>query len=308
MINLTGILFLNFLRSFLFLPPNYFRIRDLSLALVAFCLTIPAMPFSVFSTISTINIGIFTLVAVALVLRHSYVQSTFFILLGVSGIGVASLASILTLEGGLSGSFMNLRLFQIGAVWEAVFFTIALSLRMKVVHTEKKTMERVFRGDSPEAELNEIMEQPYGLTYKFRKDEVTIVFIDIVSFSITANRLGSKGTYEELAKWNQRIHEIIDRYNGTIDRSLGDGILCFFGFGEEDSRIHATHAFNAAVEIQQSTVQTIANFSGGNAIFPTRIGINTAEVVIGNLGSGGRVRKLVSSAAMIRCRMSSRAA
>src|SRR5690606_6374571 len=76
---------------------------------------------------------------------------------------------------------------------------------------------------------------------------------------------------------------------GYVDRTLGDGMLCVFGYSAEggpgESQYHADQALTCAAAIQRKNIQRILDArSTGDAVFPLRIGINTAGVFIGNLG------------------------
>jgi class 3 adenylate cyclase len=118
------------------------------------------------------------------------------------------------------------------------------------------------------------------------------MFVDIVSFGQLAAALQPDEVLTKLSKRLDEITKIIHQFGGSVDRSLGDGILCFFGYGAAvQSNKHALDAFNAAVKIQQNTVD-FSNKVGEdgsdrqeNFPLPVRIGMHTDTVTIGNLGS-----------------------
>jgi hypothetical protein len=85
------------------------------------------------------------------------------------------------------------------------------------------------------------------------------------------------------------LRETVHAHGGYVDRTMGDGMLCVFGgeFGETvtSGSDHAGQAVACATEIQVHNLQRILKAGKSNqAVFPVRIGINTANVFLGNLG------------------------
>jgi hypothetical protein len=111
------------------------------------------------------------------------------------------------------------------------------------------------------------------------------MFVDIVGFSQISDMLDPKDMFKHLAERMSEITAIIHEFRGEIDRSLGDGILCFFGGNQQTSSLNA---FRAAQKIQEMSV-TSAKLGSKAPLLPVRIGIHTADVVVGNLGGGLRV-------------------
>ncbi|WP_369622413.1 adenylate/guanylate cyclase domain-containing protein, partial [Pseudoalteromonas distincta] len=93
----------------------------------------------------------------------------------------------------------------------------------------------------------------------------------------------SDEVFRSLSRCLDQISEIVAAHEGIVDRSLGDGILCFFGYSRHKAwPNHAVAAFTAARKIQENMVlSTYRKTLPDDLIFPLRIGINTAEVTIG---------------------------
>ena len=117
---------------------------------------------------------------------------------------------------------------------------------------------------------------------------VSIMFIDIVGFSRAAERQTPKEAFTSLKSLIDTLRETVTEYGGSVDRTMGDGMLCVFGYdtqGESDSRMHADRALKCAEAIQKDNIMRILEANKtGQAVFPLRIGINTTGVYIGNLG------------------------
>ncbi len=119
--------------------------------------------------------------------------------------------------------------------------------------------------------------------------EVSILFLDVVGFSLVAEVKSAEDTFELLKPVLSQISETVHKYGGIVDNVLGDGLLCFFGYnytGRQTMEDHAYTALSCALEIQRNNINWIEKqVAKEQAIFPLRIGINTAFVQIGDLGT-----------------------
>ncbi len=134
---------------------------------------------------------------------------------------------------------------------------------------------------------------PEGLQEKIRevskslpgqRKPVTILFTDIVGSTAIAEKLDAEEWKEVVQGAHRRVSEAVYRYEGTIAQLLGDGVLAFFGapLTHEDD---PERAARAALDIQASIAEYRSELSGFVDHFQMRVGINTGEVVIGEVGS-----------------------
>jgi len=150
-------------------------------------------------------------------------------------------------------------------------------------------------GGTPDLERldNLRMLAPEGLQEKIRQDPrdlpgqrkpVTILFTDIVGSTAIAEKLDPEEWKEVVQGAHRRVSDAVYRYEGTIAQLLGDGVLAFFGapLTHEDD---PERAARAALDIQASIAEYRAELSGFVDAFQMRVGINTGEVVIGEVGS-----------------------
>ena len=111
----------------------------------------------------------------------------------------------------------------------------------------------------------------------------TILYTDIEGFTSIAESMSPDRVVDMLNEYFPRVIEPIMRYRGVVNQFQGDAMLVTFNVPLEDAQ-HAEHALQAAVAIQE--------VSGGSAFagvtLRTRIGINTGEVIAGNVGAGNR--------------------
>ena len=118
----------------------------------------------------------------------------------------------------------------------------------------------------------------------------TAFFSDIQSFSTISEKMTSTELVELLNDFLSNLTEIIITKNGTLDKYEGDAILAFFGapvFFDE----HSKAAIDAGVEMQNKLVELCEKWKNQKKWplmvnnMKMRIGINTGEMVTGNMGS-----------------------
>lgn len=118
---------------------------------------------------------------------------------------------------------------------------------------------------------------------------VTVLFSDIRSFTTLTEQLGAQGTVGLLNEYFTLMVDCIQREGGMLDKFIGDAIMAAFGIpvANEDDGDRAVRA--AVTMIQELTLFNKARASRGQKPVDIGIGINTDEVVSGNIGSPKRM-------------------
>ena len=189
----------------------------------------------------------------------------------------------------LGGRFILLA----GAEMEAIFLSLAIHFKIKAVkkdhdlaQTKVDQIQTYLNHLVPQSFMNEIMSNPEILTGPPRSKEITIMFVDMVAFSRITERKDAAEVFKRAKASLDELRHSIKKHNGVIDRSLGDGILCFFGYQSDQSReSSALEASRCAIEIQTKAARRLASETNTDLSFCYRIGINTDIVSIGNMGS-----------------------
>jgi class 3 adenylate cyclase len=201
-------------------------------------------------------------------------------MIGIVGLFACAFVHVLSLFNILPANVLSDQVVYLGAVWDGIFVSLAIAARVGEIEVERDTLLRSLseKGQS----------LPAGAA---RSMHVSIMFVDVANFALIADRVGSVTVYRALSRRMQEIRQIVAELNGTVDRSLGDGLLCFFAADEgESAAAHATRAFQAALRIQQLTLKAPAEENGkAGMLLPLRIGLHADEVLIGNLGGLDRV-------------------
>ena len=116
--------------------------------------------------------------------------------------------------------------------------------------------------------------------------QVTVLFADVVQSMDLAAAVGAERLREIMAELVRRAASVVQRYGGTIDKFTGDGIMALFGapVALED---HAVRACVAALGIQDEAAELAVDVKARNGIdLSLRIGLNSGQVIAGELGSG----------------------
>jgi len=132
-----------------------------------------------------------------------------------------------------------------------------------------------------------------GLKIAGEKRRATILMADLRGFTSLSERLPAEDVVAMINIYLETMTEIIQKYQGTIDEFIGDAILVIFGaptLRPDDPQ----RAVACAVEMQLAmTAVNERNRQAGYPEVALGIGINTGEVVMGNIGSQKRIKYAV---------------
>ena len=138
--------------------------------------------------------------------------------------------------------------------------------------------------------VDTILESPTGTALGGEKRYVTIMMTDLRGFTSTCEQLAAEDVVTILNIYLETMTEIILKYQGTINEFIGDAIVVVFGapiLRDDD----APRAVACALEMQiaMTTVNQQCQIRG-YPLVEQGIGINTGEVIVGNIGSKKRTK------------------
>jgi adenylate cyclase len=149
-------------------------------------------------------------------------------------------------------------------------------------------LKRMFGRYISNEVMHVLLADPGAFELGGQRRKVTVMFTDLRGFASFAERLPPE---DVLATLNDYFAEMIDvciRYGGTVTEIMGDALLVTFGPPLERAD-HAAAATACAIEMQNAMVRVNAhNREAGHPALEMGIGLNTAVVVVGNLGSAQR--------------------
>ena len=150
---------------------------------------------------------------------------------------------------------------------------------------QKRFIKGVFAKYVPPAVVDKMIANPRLLTLGGEQREITCLFTDIASFTTISEKLDPKTLVSFLNEYLDKLTRIIFKYGGTLDKYEGDAIIAFFGAPVDISN-HREAAILAAIEMQKASLEISDKWKGlcGRNIV-TRIGLNSGQAVVGNMGS-----------------------
>jgi len=121
------------------------------------------------------------------------------------------------------------------------------------------------------------------------KQEATILFADIRSFTSISEHMSPEEVIGMLNAYFDAMVKIIFYHNGVLDKFVGDELMATFGLlGESEEG--PLNALKAAIDMQARTKTLMSEFRlKGYPVFEVGIGVNTGDVVMGNVGSKNRM-------------------
>lgn len=205
------------------------------------------------------------------------------------------LAGYLLLMGGsyLSG----LLLYVIADLWLEAFYPLLLTLIAMLVgelilftrhKRQGEQLQSAFSSYVAPALVKRIVQQGSALQLGGKRQELTLLFSDLRNFTPTTEALETEELVELLNRYFGCMIAQLHRFQGTLDKLMGDGIMALFNAPLDDPE-HAYHACLSAAAMQLALEEFNARFAPGDVRrLAMGIGLNTGPCVVGNIGAAGR--------------------
>lgn len=165
-------------------------------------------------------------------------------------------------------------------------------------NAERQLAREIGRRYLPPQVAAEIERRPDLLEVHGRRVPLSIVFTDLAGFTSLSEKLEPEALSEILNAYLDGMTECIMRKGGTLDKFIGDAVVCFWGAPLPDPE-GALHALEAALEMQEfSSAYRLEISHRGIELGETRIGVHLGDAVVGNFGSQRRVQYTAMGDAM----------
>jgi class 3 adenylate cyclase len=116
--------------------------------------------------------------------------------------------------------------------------------------------------------------------------QVTVLFADVVHSMDLAAAVGAERLREIMTDLIDRASAVVQRYGGTVDKFTGDGIMAVFG-APVTLEDHALRACLAALGVQEEAKRLAVEVHDRDGIdLRLRVGLNSGQVIAGEIGSG----------------------
>jgi adenylate cyclase len=190
-------------------------------------------------------------------------------------------------------TFYTLQAFR-GGVWLplaepltgiAVALFVGTAYQYFVEDREKRKVRRLFGRYVSKDVYDQLLEDPSRAELGGARRVMTVLFSDIRGFTSVTEKGDPEALVAQLNEYFSRMVEIVFRHDGTVDKFVGDMVMALFGAPLDDAE-HAEHAVRAAVEMVRELGDLNRHWAAeGRAQLDIGIGVNSGEMIAGNIGS-----------------------
>jgi len=199
------------------------------------------------------------------------------LLLAVAGVGL-----ILCLSYALFAFNVAIETATLLLIW-ASQFVLGLSWQ-KYVESNQQRFVTDLLGKNVSPQVAKAMIADVDTVVSGQRQEVTLFFSDIRGFTSISEQLEPDETSQLLNHYFTQMLPLINQFNGTVDKLMGDGIMAFYGAPIAQAQ-HADCAADTALQMIQTMGQLRQHPIKGCSQIRIGIGLNTGPAIIGILGS-----------------------
>ncbi|MGE8943366.1 CHASE2 domain-containing protein [Leptospira interrogans] len=197
-------------------------------------------------------------------------------LLGLIAVWTAAAVSVFTF--GFVVPFID------ASVASVLALAVTVGHRFVIADKDKRMLRRNFALYLPASIIDKMLtsSKPPALGGETRN--VTVLFSDLAGFSAFSEQLNPSELVNLINVYLTAMTDVIEGHGGFVDKFIGDGIVAVFG-APLDDEAHAKNAVCAALACEMALKQLNQELP---FVLRQRIGLNTGEVLVGNLGSRRR--------------------
>jgi adenylate cyclase len=150
---------------------------------------------------------------------------------------------------------------------------------------EKRKVKGLFGRYVSKDVFNHLVADPSLAKLGGQRREMSVLFSDIRGFTTASEKSTPEAVVAMLNEYFTEMTAILFRHQGTLDKFVGDMVMGLFGAPVADPR-HADHAVETAIEMVAGLARLNAKWvAAGRPTLDIGIGINSGEMIAGNIGS-----------------------
>lgn len=170
--------------------------------------------------------------------------------------------------------------FQIGSTF------IGISLHSFLTEgREKRKIRKAFQFYLTKSVVDEMLKEPGKLKLGGEKRVCTVLFSDIRGFTTISERLTPEQLSNLLNEYLTPMTNLVFKYDGTLDKYMGDAIMAIFGAPVSYEDHAARSCFCALEMMEELRVLQVGWRERGVPELDIGIGMNTGDMAVGNMGS-----------------------
>jgi len=165
-------------------------------------------------------------------------------------------------------------------------FAVMSAYRFFIEERDKRFIKKAFRHYLSERIMEQVLENPDMLRLGGERRTLTVLFSDVRGFTTFCEKNPPETVVPLLNEILGALSATIKRHDGTLDKYIGDAIMAFWGAPIAQKEDHALRAVRCALEMQ-AELRRLGEAKGalGLAALRMGVGINTGDMMVGNMGS-----------------------
>ncbi len=165
-------------------------------------------------------------------------------------------------------------------------YTVAAGFRFVILDRRSREIHSVFSSYVSKKIVDELVRHPERATIGGDHRQITILFLDIKGFTSISERLPAMELVSTLNSYFAVLTDVIMEHGGTVDKFLGDGLMAYWGAPLAMDNHEAKGA--ACILALKGAVARLLKKHKDLPEFSFRAGMNSGDVVAGNIGAQGR--------------------
>jgi adenylate cyclase len=167
----------------------------------------------------------------------------------------------------------------------ALAFVGDLAWQYFVEGREKRQVKRLFSRYVSKDVYDQLMADPARAALGGNRRSMTVLFSDVRGFTSLTEKGEPEEIVRQLNEYFTRMVQVVFAHRGTVDKFVGDMVMALFGAPLDDED-HAEHAVAAAMAMVRELEALNQGWAAqGRATLDIGIGVNSGEMVAGNIGS-----------------------
>lgn len=169
-----------------------------------------------------------------------------------------------------------------------VIYSVTTAYRYATEERYARQIRSMFSSYVTEKIVNELIKNPELAKLGGERREITVLFSDVKGFTTFSEHHSPEQVVAILNEYLTEMTNIIIRWDGTLDKFVGDMIVAFWGAPLKQPN-HAELAIKCTLHMKQRLAQLRENWiKEGRTPLDAGFGINTGEALVGNIGAEGK--------------------
>ena len=185
--------------------------------------------------------------------------------------------------------------FDKGWIVDILWITITIIMSFSAVMLErrvtsekqKREIRHAFSHYVSSSVVDSILENPAQLQLGGVRKDMTVMFSDVRGFTTISEGLSPDALVKLMNTYLTRMTDIVFKHEGVLDKYIGDAVMAFWN-APLDQKDHAKRAVDTALEMLSELHKMNEEKLFGDIEIKIGVGINSGEMVVGNMGSTDR--------------------